>query len=81
MAVWQVRVFFCNIHVLIVKREINKYINIYKYIYIYMILTVPPLLCLQLSNRILYPKSEGLILMFKAHKLPFQWKPQCLGET
>lgn len=19
--------------------------------------------------------------MFKAHKLPFQWKPQCLGET
>lgn len=46
-----------------------------------MILTVPPLLCLQLSNRILYPKSEGLILMFKAHKLPFQWKPQCLGET
>lgn len=28
--------FFCNIHVLIVKREINKYINIYKYIYIYI---------------------------------------------
>lgn len=36
---------------------------------------------MQLSNRILYPKSEGWVLMFKAHKLPFQRKPKCLGET